>query len=197
MVPPASRPLLGQTLVTLIGVKNVYVNDPPHANPWLTNFTSTFDSAADVGALHKAREDDNTIEGVWVNPKEQEEPLDPAINPLPTIVTLDPPIEDPTDGTSCKKTHDSPNWNKTVRPVKSRMPLLLNPTLTMPALCRAAKQVTIVDDMKRPREVEFIPKKQLSSAVCTKCFPTTVTTWPTAPAWPRDGSTASTVAPIS
>ena len=56
---------------------------------------------------------------------------------------------------------------------------------------------TIVELMYSPVVAMLSPNRQLSSPLFAKCCPTTVTTCPAFPCNPREGNTASTVAPAS
>jgi hypothetical protein len=69
MVPPAMWPLLGQTLVILIGSTKANFKDPSQLKPSFSNMTSTIEFEGTAGLVHKASEDDNTIDETLVEEK--------------------------------------------------------------------------------------------------------------------------------
>ena len=79
----------------------------------------------------------------------------------------------------------------------SNPPLLLTVTVTVPAPRSGALHSTRVELTYCPRELPSSPNRQLSSPLCAKCRPDTVTTCPPRPLTPHDGISPSTVAPAS
>jgi hypothetical protein len=82
-VPPASRPLLGHTLVILTGSKYEYTEDPSQSEPPFTSFTLTSDPALEVGDEHRAREEVKTVAGLLISPKKHQDLSEPPVKPDP------------------------------------------------------------------------------------------------------------------
>jgi hypothetical protein len=98
MVPPAMWPLLGQTLVILIGSTNANFKDPSQRKPAFPNMTSTTELEATAGLVHKASEDDNTIDDTLVEEKKHDDPTDPGEKPDPNTEATQPPTVGPEIG---------------------------------------------------------------------------------------------------
>ena len=118
--------------------------------------------------------------------------------PPPTsIVTMLPPCTGPLLGLSTVMLCRMPTTSGCpVTPTST--PLLLTPTVTVPARSAGTAQVTFVDDAYSSTSTRARrPNKQLSSLPRIKCRPTTVTTMPASSLRPTVGVNDSTTACFS
>ena len=117
----------------------------------------------------------------------------PASAPAtPNTRTTVPPFSGPRLGTMELVDDVGATTNNADVCVKSR-PFELKVTEKVPTSRGGTEHSTSDDDRNKASPIAS-PKPQLRLCVCTKCSPTTVTTWPSTPVSPRDGLTLSTVA---
>jgi hypothetical protein len=158
--------------------------------------TDTLPLLPTLGAVHTTVPFGDTVPTPRSAPNRQVTGPLPASIVRPDTVTMLPPPTGPRLGTSVTPP-TAAAYSKLTVEAGASTPLLITPRVTIPAPCTGTLHDTIVDVRYSPCTLMTRPNRQLSSEVCWKSLPTTVTTWPSFPLIPRDGRTLVTTASAS
>ena len=158
---------------------------------------STVPTALLIGTTHTSIWSAPSSAATLSLPKMQSTPPELNSTAVPVTVTSVPPVTGPRLGFA-SQVPDSILYSYRTPVDPSCCPAPLDTvTITDPGPCSGAVHATIVDVTYRPAAMPTSPNRQLRSCPCSKWLPAIVTTCPTVPLTPHDGTTASTVAPLS